>query len=58
MAKPKQKRDKNNPSRKVFQIRVTPDTHAKFKSVADANNTTASLLIRDFINEYIKENEG
>ena len=34
-----------------------PETRNKFHEACNSNNTTATKVLKDFVNNYIKENE-
>ncbi len=38
-------------------IDIKPETREKFKKACEANNTNASKVLKDFVNNYIEENE-
>ena len=38
-------------------IDVKPEIRAKFKSACLENNTTASRVLKDFVNDYIEKNK-
>jgi len=42
--------------KKVVNITVDEQKWKRFKAVAKANNRNASMLIRDFIEEYLAKN--
>jgi len=42
---------------KYFNFRVPPSLWNKFREACDANYKTASEALRDFMQQYIKEND-